>query len=72
MDNRRRIQLENEFLRIAFQVDRGCDLTEFLYRPKNIDFLWTRCAPIRAVTAAAPKRSDLRFLDQFGDAGSPR
>jgi galactose mutarotase-like enzyme len=61
----RSIVIENEFLRTAFRVDRGCDLTEFLYKPRDIDFLWHRPGPIRRSDSGDNSRTDIRFLDQY-------
>lgn len=35
----RAIYLENDYLKIGILTDRGSDIYEFLYKPKNIDFL---------------------------------
>ncbi|MCL5072437.1 MAG: hypothetical protein M1308_16330 [Actinobacteria bacterium] len=32
--------LENEYLRISVLIDKGTDIFEFLYKPKDIDFMW--------------------------------
>ena len=40
LDNLRTILLENELLRVTILVDRGTDIIELLYKPKDIDFLW--------------------------------
>lgn len=32
--------LENEWLRISVLIDKGTDIFEFLYKPKDIDFMW--------------------------------
>jgi hypothetical protein len=32
--------LENEKLRVSIIVDKGTDIVEFLYKPKDIDFMW--------------------------------
>lgn len=32
--------LENEKLRISILIDKGTDIIEFLYKPKDIDFMW--------------------------------
>ena len=34
------IVLENEKLRVTIAVGRGADLVEFLYKPKDMDFVW--------------------------------
>jgi len=32
--------LENEKIRISILIGKGTDITEFLYKPKDIDFMW--------------------------------
>ncbi|WP_304944490.1 aldose 1-epimerase [Vallitalea guaymasensis] len=32
--------MENEKLRITFLLDKGADIVELLYKPKDIDFMW--------------------------------
>jgi len=32
--------LENELLRISVLIDKGTDIFEFLYKPKDMDFMW--------------------------------
>jgi hypothetical protein len=34
------IFLENEKIKVGILVDRGTDIFEFLYKPKDIDFMW--------------------------------
>lgn len=34
------VALENETLRVTVVADKGADILEFLYKPKDIDFLW--------------------------------
>lgn len=36
--------LENEKLRITILLDKGGDIIEFLYKPRDIDFMW--CSPV--------------------------
>ena len=36
----RTIFLENEKIRVGILVDRGTDIFEFLYKPKDTDFMW--------------------------------
>lgn len=40
LDNLRTVIIENALLRCTFLVDRGCDIVELLYKPKDVDFLW--------------------------------
>ncbi|MCX6347510.1 MAG: DUF4432 family protein [Actinobacteria bacterium] len=32
--------LENEYLKISILIDKGTDIFEFLYKPKDTDFMW--------------------------------
>ena len=36
----RTVTMENELLRVSFLADKGSDIFEFIYKPKDIDFLW--------------------------------
>lgn len=40
------LYMENELLRICILVDKGTDIVEFLYKPKDIDFMWRNPAPL--------------------------
>jgi hypothetical protein len=39
IDGMRALYLENDLLKIGILVDRGSDIFEFRYKPKDIDFL---------------------------------
>lgn len=39
IDGMRAIYLENDLLKIGVLIDRGCDIFEFRYKPKDLDFL---------------------------------
>ena len=32
--------LENEYIRLSILVDKGTDIFEFLYKPRDIDYMW--------------------------------
>ncbi len=36
----RTIFLENEKIRVGILVDKGTDIFEFLYKPKDVNFMW--------------------------------
>ena len=36
----RLLTMENEILKISILVDKGTDIIELLYKPKDIDFMW--------------------------------
>ena len=37
----RLLLMENELLRLSILVDKGTDIIELLYKPKDIDFMWS-------------------------------
>jgi hypothetical protein len=51
-DDLRIIILENELLRVTVRLDLGADITEFLFKPRDVDFLWHR----PGVLPGSPKR----------------
>ena len=36
----RMVSIENKYLKAAFALDKGADLVELLYKPKDIDCMW--------------------------------
>ena len=46
--------LENELLRVVVLVDKGSDIIEFRYKPRDLDFLFF--APGGSMSTAAPSR----------------
>lgn len=56
--------MENELLRISVLVDQGADIFEFLYKPRDMDFMWRSPRPIRPASTYAPSMTtDKQFLD---------
>jgi len=59
--------LENEYLRISVLIDKGTDIFEFLYKPKDTDFMWLSPwginSPSRFVPTVASK--DGNFMDYY-------
>jgi hypothetical protein len=43
----RMVILENELLRVSVLADKGSDIYEFLYKPKDVDFMWRSPIPLR-------------------------
>lgn len=43
----RAVVLENELLRVTVLADKGTDIYEFLYKPKDVDFMWRSPFPLR-------------------------
>ena len=43
----RAVALENEKLRVTLLADKGTDVYEFLYKPRDVDFMWRTWAGLR-------------------------
>jgi len=50
----RMLVMENEFLRVSILLDQGTDIIEFLYKPKDVDFMWRSPQGVRRPGAFAP------------------
>jgi hypothetical protein len=59
--------LENEYLRISVLIDKGTDIFEFLYKPKDIDFMWLSPGGIRSPSKFIPTIASRNgnFLDYY-------
>lgn len=59
--------LENEYLRISILIDKGTDIFEFLYKPKDIDFMWLSPWGINSSSKFVPtvSSSDGNFMDYY-------
>jgi hypothetical protein len=44
----RAVAMENEKLRVTILADKGSDIYEFLYKPKDVDFMWRSRAGLRS------------------------
>ncbi len=59
--------LENEYLRVSVLVDKGTDIFEFLYKPKDVDFMWLSPwgirPPSRFIPTVASKEGS--FMDYY-------
>ena len=59
--------LENEYLKISILIDKGTDIFEFLYKPKDTDFMWLSPWGIRSpsnfVTTISSKEGN--FMDYY-------
>ena len=63
-DDLKVLVMENELLRISVLVDQGADIFEFLYKPRDMDFMWRSPRPIRTAAKYAPSvTTDKQFLD---------
>jgi hypothetical protein len=63
----RTIALENEILRVEVLADRGSDITAFLHKPSDTDFMWRREVGLQpAGLGAEPRGTDeFVFVDQY-------
>jgi hypothetical protein len=75
--------LENEYLRISVLIDKGTDIFEFLYKPKDIDFMWLSpwgiTSPSKFVPSVSSREGNFmdyyeggwqEILPNFGNGGS--
>ncbi len=63
----RAISLENEKVRITILIDKGTDIYEFLYKPKDVDFLWKSRLGLRSMKNYQPMKPGREgmFLDFY-------
>ena len=68
----RAVFLENELLRVGVLADRGTDVFELLYKPRDLDFAWLSANGVRSASwirrpcpSAGPRasRSGFRWLE---------
>lgn len=43
----RAVSLENSLIRVGILLDKGTDIYEFVYKPKDVDFMWRSYQPLR-------------------------
>lgn len=62
------VVLENELVRITVLADKGTDIIEFLYKPRDIDFMWRTPMGYRNPATFTPSvgSSGGYFLDLYG------
>jgi galactose mutarotase-like enzyme len=53
-EGHRAIALENEKLRVTIIADKGTDIYEFLYKPRDVDFMWRTWTGLRARSHFVP------------------
>ena len=58
--------LENELLEIGVLVDKGADIFQFRYKPKDLDFLWQSPIPIRKPFVSTSALPEGAFHDYYG------
>ena len=59
--------LENEYLRIGILIDKGSDIFEFLYKPKDVDYMFRSPIGIRNPYRSGESNfsSEGRFMDYY-------
>lgn len=70
LEGLRVVVLENEKLRITVLVDKGTDIIEFLYKPRDIDFMWRSPIGLRNPATMVPSSdTTLGFWFDFYEGG---
>ena len=59
------VTLENEVLRVTVVADKGTDIIEFLYKPKDVDFLWRTREGLRPPYLPSSIRPSGTFMDHY-------
>ena len=61
------LSLENDLLRITVLPDKGADIYEFIYKPKNLDYLWKFDHGLKAPGKGIPYSSDshVAWMDYY-------
>jgi hypothetical protein len=60
------VVIENEKLRIMVLAGRGADVIEFLYKPRDMDFVWLSSTGVRGNTLDPyPKDDEASFIDEY-------
>jgi Domain of unknown function (DUF4432) len=57
--------LENEVIRVGLLLDKGADVFEFTYKPRDIDFLWQSPIAMRAPFVATSALPEGAFHDYY-------
>lgn len=63
----RAVSLENELIKATILIDKGTDVYELVYKPKDLDFLWKSRLGLRSMKNFQPMRpgSGGAFLDFY-------
>jgi Domain of unknown function (DUF4432) len=63
----RAVFLENELLRVGVLADKGTDIFEFNYKPRDVDFVWLSAGGVRNPTSYLSTSPDpmATFLDYY-------
>ena len=66
LDQLAAVIIENEKLRITVLAGRGADVVEFLYKPRDMDFVWLTSTGIRGNSLNPNPRDDVAsFLEDY-------
>jgi hypothetical protein len=57
--------LENETLRVGILLDKGADVFEFTYKPKQLDFMWQSPLEMRKPYVATSALTEGAFHDYY-------
>ncbi len=57
--------LENDLLRVGVLLDKGADVFEFTYKPRNLDFLWQSPIPMQKPFVATSTLPEGAFHDYY-------
>ena len=60
--------LENELLRVTVLLDKGSNIYEFLYKPRDMDFMWRTPQGLRRPPTVPTTRADGAFLEYYEGA----
>jgi galactose mutarotase-like enzyme len=67
IEDYRALTLENELIRVTVLLDKGTDIIEFLYKPRDMDYLWRNRNGLRSPRAYQSMNPDpaATFLDWY-------
>jgi len=67
LEGHRCIALENEKLRVTIIADKGTDIYEFLYKPRDVDLMWRSWTGLRQRSHFVPSspRADGAHMDYY-------
>ncbi len=57
--------LENEVLRVGILLDKGADIFEFTYKPRDLDFMWQSPIPMQRPFVATSALPEGAFHDYY-------
>jgi hypothetical protein len=57
--------LENDLIRVGILLDKGADIFEFTYKPRDVDFMWQSPIPMRSAYVATSALPEGAFHDYY-------